>query len=216
MNGSNWDPLPADITGPAWDLLAQVRFLMDVEGLSVEQLAYAEDIPCSGPTLVRILQGELLPSRDLLQAIARKCGADPRDLLELHDRANEAAADARRIAAVQARRVTRSGGRIPDDMARAAMEAEQQAAEDEFWGPIGEAERWSDQFGDSPFGRILRRPTPEEREARREELRMEMEARREDRGPAISRIRPTIIAVVLLTSFAVGIILATVAIGGPA
>jgi transcriptional regulator with XRE-family HTH domain len=215
MNGSNWDPLPADITGPAWDLVAQVRFLMDVEGLTVEQLAYAEDIPCSGPTLMRLLAGELLPSRDLLTAIAQRCGADPRDLLDLHDRANEAAADARRIAAVQARRVTRSGGRVPDSLAQAAMEAEQQAAEDEFWGPIGEAERWSDQFGDSPIGRMLRRPTPEEREARREEIRMEA-ARREERGPAISRIRPTIIAVVLLTSFAVGIILATVAIGGPA
>lgn len=214
MDGSNWDPLPADITGPAWDLVTQLRFLMDTEGLTFEQLAAADDVPCSALTLRRILSGEQLPSHEFLTVLARRCGTDPRDLHELRDRASQAAVDARRIAAVQARRIARGGGRPGGPMMDPIREAEQRAAEEEFWGPIGDAERWTDQLSNT-MGRFLRRPSPEERAAIREAMREEA-LRREERGPAISRIRPTVIAVVLLTSFAVGIILATVAAGGTA
>lgn len=220
MDGSNWDPLPNDITGPAWDLVVQLRYLLDLEGITLEQLAEDDRTPCSASTLQRIFAGEILPSRDLLKMLAKRCNADPRDLYEYYLRAEEADQETRRMAA-EVRRTT-PAGRIPGPVGRAARQDEQAEAEAEFWGPIGDADRWSDQFGDTLVGRMLgggsdelREERKEERRERRDALRREQEIREAERS-AVSRVRPTIIAVVLLASFAIGIVLATVAIGGPA
>jgi hypothetical protein len=227
MDGSNWDPLPNDITGPMWDLVVQMRFLLDVEGVSVEQLAEEGGAPCGPVTLRRTFAGEDLPPPDLLKWISRRCGGDLRELQELYQLAVQAEADARRAAA-EVRRAGVPVGQVSAPVRRAARQAEQRAAEEEFWGPIGDARNWSD--------RMFRRGSAEAGVDRREPPRRREPVRRprsprgggprgslprgagpEDlEGPAPSRIRPTIVAVVLLASFAIGIILATVAIGGQA
>lgn len=236
MTGSFWEPLPEDLTTPEWDLVVQLRFLLEASGVSLEQLAQDGRLQVDPVMVWRVLSGEAFPSVELLELIAGICGGDVRELYELHERAVWATTGRRPPPAAGRRApAPRRGGRLPESGRRGPLprgrsgwrggpgrnaprpvppplyEADTDY-ESEFWAPQpGEPE-------DLRLGHTLRRQLSDagERLRRQQADKIAMEQRRQAASrPAGSRARPTIVAAVLLASFAVGIVLATLVLGGP-
>jgi transcriptional regulator with XRE-family HTH domain len=242
MTGSFWDPLPEDLTTPEWDLVVQLRYLLDAAGVSLEQLAQDRYVQADPETVWRVLTGRAFPTRELLELIARTCDGDLRELYDLHERARRAAmgrrapatgrraavptrrtrAPARRVRSpATGRRAPAVGGRaVPPGGVRGPGRAFDRTVpppayevepdyDTEFWTPMpGEPE-------DLRLGHTLRKQLSDagERLRRQQAAKIAME-RQGGRSPG-PRARPTIVAAILLASFAVGIVLATLVLGGP-
>jgi hypothetical protein len=238
MTGSFWDPLPEDLTTPEWDLIVQLRYLLDAAGVSLEQLAQDRYVQADPAMVWRVLAGRAFPTRELLELIARTCDGDVQELYDLHERARRAAtgrrapgrgrrplAPGRRVRAPAAGRrgpvaggrpgglVRPGGGRGPgrafDRNVPPPAYAVEPDYDTEFWAPLpGEPE-------DLRIGHTLRKQLTDagERLRRQQAAKIAMEQRSGAR-PVGPRARPTIVAAILLASFAVGIVLATFVLRG--
>jgi hypothetical protein len=87
MKTSRWKPLPDDVMGAARELVVQLRLLMDRAGVSLRQLAAADNVPYSVMSLRRFLSGKVLPPGQLIEVIADRCDGDREQLLSTLDRA---------------------------------------------------------------------------------------------------------------------------------
>src|SRR5262245_56002848 len=87
MAGSPWEPPPEDLTPPEWDLLVQLRFLLDSAGVSVDELARDEATLGGPPAVGRVMAGQAFPSLDLIALIVRRCGGDRDEVADLYRRA---------------------------------------------------------------------------------------------------------------------------------
>ncbi|WP_210590750.1 peptidoglycan-binding protein [Streptomyces sp. GESEQ-35] len=90
---SRWKALPVELDPSVLQLVARLRRLKDLGGLSMRQLAARTGY--SPKSWGRYLGGRSLPPRDAVVALARVSGEDPTRLLALHEVAAEAWANGR-------------------------------------------------------------------------------------------------------------------------